>query len=98
MRDAENTIITTDYGDGVLLDEYKDTYGLVATRKGDSDVSYVQWCFLSEWKNGEGKPSGMKRPISVRLGDKATAIATLQRLLTELGGVVAVTPEDDIPF
>lgn len=63
------------------------------------------------WENrdGEFKPTSIKRrfgknpeekscPLSVKLGDRKTAIGVLQMLLKELGVADRVIEDPDIPF
>jgi len=83
--DTDDAIITTDYGDGVMIDEYNGQIGLIATRKGNNDVNYKVWVFESKWNNGKPEPAEKKRPMAVRLGTKAKAIETLKRIIAELG-------------
>lgn len=77
-------VIETAKNYGVEVEEYKGIYGLVANTKGQNEVWYKVWVFLSKWQNKQAVPDDKKRPMSIRLGDKDTAIKTLQTLLKQL--------------
>jgi len=77
--EPEDALITTTYNDGILLQEYQGSYGLVATTRGNNDVNYKQWVFLSKWQNGKAVPDNKKRPMAVRLGKDPVAV--LEELL-----------------
>lgn len=81
--ELENAIITTEYGDGIVIEEYKGTYGLIATTRGNNDVNYKQWVYLSKWSQAERGPvpDTKKRPMSVRLG--TDPVAVLKKLIAE---------------
>ena len=82
--ELEDAIITTSYGDGIVVEEFKGTYGLVATTKGKEDVNYKVWVFLSEWsQKARGWVAGtVKRPMAVRLG--SDPIPVIEQLIAEL--------------
>jgi len=79
----EDAIITNDYGDGILLEEYKGTYGLIATTRGNNEVNYKQWVFTSKWSKAAGgwTPDDKKRPMAVRLG--TDPVGVLKKLIAE---------------
>ena len=72
----------------VQLQDYKGIFGLLALNIGGGEnmTYYKQWIFLSEWNNGKPCPSDKKLPMAVRLGDKETAVNTLEELLKQLKG------------
>uniref|UniRef100_A0A6H1Z9X5 Uncharacterized protein n=1 Tax=viral metagenome TaxID=1070528 RepID=A0A6H1Z9X5_9ZZZZ len=80
--EPEDAIITTEYGDGVLLEEYKGTYSLTAIRRGQNDVNYKQWAFSQVWKNKKFIPDEKARPIHIKLGKDPMAV--LKKLAAEL--------------
>ena len=79
----EDSMISTSYGDGILIEEYKGNYGLIATTRGNNEVNYRQWVFLSKWSKAAGGPvpDTKKRPMAVRLG--ADPVAVLEQLIIE---------------
>jgi len=69
----DERIIEVDPYNAIGLHEYDGKYSLVALElKGDS-VWHKIWVFLSKWRSGEAVPDNKKRPMMVKLGDKATA-------------------------
>ena len=94
----EQIYLTTKYGDGVKLEEYNGQYSLVATRQGENEVNYIQWVFLSKWKNGEPVPGKKKLPMCVRLGDREMAIEVLKTILVKLEKGMGVEDDEGIPF
>ena len=84
MMQLEDSIITTTYGDGIYIPKpYQGQYGLVAVRRGNNDVIYEQWVYLSKWSQAERGPvpDTKKRPMAVRLGKDP--IAVLKGLIAE---------------
>ena len=71
---TEDAIITTSYGDGILVEEHKESgvFGLIATKRKSGDVNYKQFCYPTKYSQKERGPvpdtSQKVRPISVRLG------------------------------
>lgn len=82
---TEENIIEVNNYDGIKVDEYQGKYYLVAMQKGQNEVWYMRWCFLSRFKKGEKEPfpSDKKQPIKVVLGDKESAMKNL-KLIFEL--------------
>ena len=83
---SEANIIKIDRYSGVALNEYDGKFSIQTYNLGSNEVWYLVWVFLSKWSKGSSKavPDEKKRPMAVRIGDKATAIKTLQTLLKQL--------------
>ena len=83
------------YGQGILLNEYNETFSLVSARKpkeGDGTV-YMEWCYPQRdrkplEKNGEL----VTVPFKVSLGNQRQAIEVLKYFLKQL------TNNDEPPF
>jgi hypothetical protein len=86
---------------GIHLKEYKGKFTVVQTREGEGDVHYLDWVFLSQWKNGEHVPDEKKRPMGIWLGDEDTALEALRDIIKQIQ-VMRMEPhadnEDDYPF
>jgi len=84
---------------GIELTEWKGEYGLTACYEGKDGKFYQQW---GKVRIGKESYSEKDRPVKVILGNRATAIATLNMLLKELGATQqqpsVPPPEDDVPF
>ncbi len=81
--EIEDAVVTTLYGDGILIAEKKGYFGLIATAKGSLDVNYRQYCFPAKWQSGKPVPDTSKkvRPRSVSLGKDPVAV--LEQLIIE---------------
>ena len=77
------------YGDVVMLQEYKEQYSIVAARKGQDGKVWMEWVYPQR----EKKPIEKAIPLKVGLGGHAEAIECLEFLLSELKG-----EQGDIPF
>lgn len=84
---------------GVELTEYKSEYGLTACYEGKDGKFYQQW---GKVKVGKDVYSDKDRPVKVILGDRGTAIATLNMLISELthtaSGTKPPISDEDVPF
>ena len=104
----EDFIETDDkYGSGVTLDTYNNMFSLVACRKTDKGMVFMDWCFPQTRKDDKNVPGAKSLPWKITLGtDRYKAIDTLYSILRMLGeeaGPAPDTPqtweEDDaIPF
>ena len=84
---------------GVELSEYPGSFALNKISKGQNDVLYNEWVFLSRFKNGAAVPDAQKRPMGIYLGkDKGAAIEVLKTLIGMLAGSEDTPDESDIPF
>ncbi len=80
------------YGEGVMLDEYNGAVSLVSARKKDNQV-YMDWCY-PQAKDGSRKPIEKSLPWKITLGSREDAIKALRFFLKELG---ATDPGDPAP-
>jgi len=79
----DQKIIEVNNYDGIKVDEYNGKISLVAMQKGQNEVWYLKWAFLSRWKKGETEPvpDTKKMPMKVLLGnDKEQA----QKIIKEI--------------
>jgi hypothetical protein len=84
---------------GIELSEYQGSFALNKISKGQNDVLFNEWIFLSKWKNGQAVPDAQKRPMGIYLGkDKGAAIEVLKTLIGMLAGVEYPPDEDTVPF
>lgn len=89
------------YGEGIVLDEYKGSFSLVSARKKNDEV-YLEWCY-PQARDGSRKPIEKSLPWQVTLGDREAAIKTLRAVLVQLGANDPGDPapdgsDDNIPF
>jgi len=98
-------------GYGIQVNEYNGNYSLQAAKQKEDKI-YLDWAFLSKWDEGTRGfvPDEKKRPMSVYLGDRESAIKALKFFLNELtrndgggqapdpGDPVQGEPENSIPF
>ena len=86
-----------DYGEGVLLNEYKGSFSLVTARKKKDEV-YMEWCFPQK-RDGSKEPMDKSLPWKVTIGgSKEEAIETLKTLMYSLAGQEYPPKDDDIAF
>ena len=87
----------SDYGDGVMLNEYNGMISLVSARKGkENGTNYMQWCFPQD-KDREPKKTAV--PWGIKLGNREQAAKVLYQLAAALSS--KAPPEvfdDDPPF
>ncbi|MBT3368278.1 MAG: hypothetical protein HN416_14085 [Nitrospina sp.] len=83
---------SSQYGEGVMLDEYNGSISLVSARKKEDQV-YMEWCY-PQAKDGSRKPIEKSLPWKITLGDREGAIKALRFFLRELG---ASEPGDPAP-
>ena len=93
----------SNYGEGIVLQEYNGEWSLVNANRGEQDVVYLRWAY----PQGRGKNAGpieKSLPWKITIGkDKAQAIETLTWFLRALKGgdkepAPAPKPEPEIPF
>lgn len=100
---------SSSYGDGVLLDEYRGEFSLVAARRKDDDI-FMEWVFPQK-RDGSKEPIDKSLPWKIKLGPKAEAIKVLRFFLEKLEGGTSPPSDttddvwgkngpsdDDIPF
>lgn len=82
----------SEYGEGVMLDEYHEKWSLVAARKAKDGKVYMSWCFP---QGIDRKPKEKGVPWKVNLGNQKQALKTLKHFIALLGR----TPDsEEIPF
>ena len=81
------------YGDGILLEEYNESFSLYAAQKSNDGPIYKRWC-----KMKTGKDSYMDKdiPVQLRLGNQNEAIEKLKFFLEQLNA--PADDEGDNPF
>lgn len=84
---------SSQYGDGILLNEYRNEFSLVAAKRKDGET-YMEWVFPQK-KDGSKTPIDKSLPWKIKLGPKQEAIKVLRFFLDRLEGGAA--PSDDIP-
>ena len=93
------------YGDGIMLNEYNGELSLVAAKQKEDQV-YMEWIFPQK-KDGSKQPLDKSLPWKIKLGNKEEASEILRFFLGKLEGVGAegTNPgdrvpgtDDDIPF
>ncbi|MBW1673680.1 MAG: hypothetical protein JRJ45_08555 [Deltaproteobacteria bacterium] len=84
---------STTYGDGILLNEYRNEFSLVAAKSKDGEI-YMEWVFPQK-RDGSKKPIEKSLPWKIKLGPKTEAIKVLKFFLEKLEGDTSFS--DDIP-
>ena len=80
------------YGEGIMLNEYNGSFSLVSARKKEEKI-YMEWCYPQK-RDGSRQPMEKSLPWKITLGDKEAAIQALRFFLKELG---ATDPGDPAP-
>jgi len=81
------------YGDGILLDEFRNEFSLVAAKHKDGKI-YMEWVFPQK-RDGSKQPLDKSLPWKIKLGPRDEAIKVLRFFLAELEGSPAYG--DDVP-
>jgi len=96
------------YGEGIILDNYNGHISLVSARKKEDQV-YMEWGY-PQARDGSRKPIEKSLPWKITLGDHEGAIKALKFFLNELtrndgggqapdpGDPVQGEPDQNIPF
>ncbi len=84
---------SSQYGDGILLNEYRNEFSLVAAKRKDDEI-FMEWVFPQK-RDGSKEPIDKSLPWKIKLGPKAEAIKVLKFFLEELEG--GTSTSDDIP-
>jgi hypothetical protein len=100
---------STTYGDGILLNEYRNEFSLVAAKSKDGEI-YMEWVFPQK-RDGSKEPITKSLPWKIKLGPKTEAIKVLKFFLEKLEGDTSFSDDisddnrgkdgpydDDIPF
>ena len=80
------------YGEGIMLNEYNGSFSLVSARKKEDKI-YMEWVYPQK-RDGSRQPMEKSLPWKITLGDKEAAIQALRFFLKELG---ATDPGDPAP-
>jgi len=75
------------YGDGILLDEYRNEFSLVVAKRKDGKT-YKEWVFPQK-RDGSKQPLDKSLPWKIKLGSKDEALRVLRFFLAELEGTPA---------
>lgn len=86
----EFTTIQIDEYNGVQLQVYDGIWGILSMKRGGGEnITYFKkWVYESILKKGIPIPGKRKFPVAVRLGDKETAIETLESILKQVKGEI----------
>jgi len=84
---------SSQYGDGILLNEYRKEFSLVAAKSKDDEI-FMEWVFPQK-RDGSKEPIDKSLPWKIKLGPKAEAIKVLKFFLEKLEG--DISPSNDIP-
>ena len=97
------------YGDGILLNEYRREFSLVAAKRKEGEI-FMEWVFPQK-RDGSKDPIDKSLPWKIKLGPRAEAIKVLRFFLEKLevaNSSSVDTPDDnsgkgnafddDIPF
>lgn len=97
------------YGDGILLNEYRNEYSLVAAKRKEGEI-FMEWVFPQK-RDGSKEPIEKSLPWKIRLGPRDEAIKVLKFFLEKLEGETSPPgdilddtwgkdgpSDDDIPF
>ena len=90
------------YGDGIVLNEYRNEFSLVAAKQKDGNT-YMEWMYPQK-KDGSKEPIEKSLPWKIKLGNKEEAIKLLKFFLEKLegenpasGASPMQTRSDDVP-
>ena len=75
---------SSQYGDGILLDEYRQEFSLVAAKRKDKDI-FMEWVFPQK-RDGSKEPIDKSLPWKIKLGSRPEAIKVLKFFLRQLEG------------
>lgn len=83
----------SDYGEGILLNEYNEVYSLIVAQepKDINGTVYMRWCYP---QGKDREPINKSIPMGVKLGGHRQAVKALRYFLEQLGE----NPDDGQPF
>ncbi len=103
---------STQYGDGIVLNEYRNEFSLVAAKRKDGEI-YMEWVFPQK-RDGSKQPIDKSLPWKIKLGRRDEAIKVLRFFLKKLENETPLAvkptkpndtryddvppPDDEIPF
>ena len=73
---------SSQYGDGILLNEYRNEFSLVAAKRKEGEV-FMEWVFPQR-RDGSKKPIDKSLPWKIKLGPRDEAIKVLKFFLENL--------------
>lgn len=73
---------SSQYGDCILLNEYRGEFSLVAAKRKDDEI-FMEWVFPQK-RDGSKEPIDKSLPWKIKLGPKAEAIKVLKFFLEKL--------------
>ena len=79
----------SEYGEGVLLDEYHGSYSLVSAREANDGKIFMQWVYP---QGPDRKPREKGVPWKVTFGDKEAIVRALEYFLQILAGNTDAEP------
>lgn len=82
----------TEYGEGIMLEEYNGTLSLVAAQEGKDGKVYMRWCYPQKDK----KPIAKSIPWKIKLGNRDEALNIIGQLLDILN--TEKVDDGEIPF
>ena len=82
------------YGDGIVLDEYRNEFSLVAAKRREGEI-FMEWVFPQK-RDGSREPIGKSLPWKIKLGSRSEAIKVLKFFLGKLEGEDDESLPDDI--
>ena len=85
---------SSQYGDGIVLNEYRNEFSLVAAKRKDDEI-FMEWVFPQK-RDGSKEPIDKSLPWKIKLGPKAEAIKVLKFFLEKLED--GTSSLDDIPY
>ena len=91
----------TTYGDGILLDEYKNEFSLVAAKRKDGKT-FMEWVYPQK-RDGSRAPQEKSLPWKIKLGPRDEAIKVLRFFLARLEAAPApdynnASRQDEVPI
>jgi hypothetical protein len=101
---------SSQYGDGIVLNEYRNEFALVAAKRKDGKT-YMEWMFPQK-RDGSKEPIDKSLPWKIKLGPRDEAIKVLKFFLDKLESGESspddippdalrddvIPPDDEIPF
>lgn len=100
---------SSQYGDGILLNEYRTEFSLVAAKRKEGEI-FMEWVFPQK-RDGSKEPIGKSLPWKIKLGPREEAVKVLRFFLQKLevttssagaahddGSEKGDSFDDDIPF
>ncbi len=84
MQDIFYEYKDSQFGDGVVLNEYRNEFSLAVAKQKDGKT-FMEWVFPQK-KDGSKQPIDKSLPWKIKLGNREEAIALLRFFLEKLEG------------